>query len=167
MWPSDPSDWGRGKTGAGNPACLFPAAHKSGKGRSLAGDELGLSLGAQQGKTQASLAPWRCTLPPRAPIPLGFSVSWSHSEAHHRSHYPSTTPTRAGAVGTGAYPRPRGAATMAEPEQASSSSAPGRHPSPVPAASLPPPGPCFHPGGPSSALLTRSSDPPPGSSRSP
>lgn len=34
---------------------------------------------------------------------------------------------------------------MAEPEQAGSSSAPGRRPSPVPAASPPPPGPCAHP----------------------
>lgn len=129
-------------------------------------DEPGSGSSAWEGKTQASPEPWSCALPPSAPIPLRFSFFPSHSEPHHRSHYPSTTPTRAGAVGTGAYPRPRGAATMAEPEQAGSS-ARGRRPTPVSAASPPPPGPRPHPAGPSSVLLTRSSDPPPGSSRSP
>lgn len=146
---------------------FISSSPESGKGRFLSGDEPDPTAGAREGKTQASPAPWSRTLPPGAPIPLGFSFSPSHSDPHRRSHYPSTTPTRAGAVGTRAYPRPRGAATMAEPEQASSSSAPGRRPSPVPAASPPPLGPCPHPADPSSALLTRSSDPPPGSSRSP
>lgn len=121
----------------------------------LAGEKPGL-LGALKLCTPAwSPNPTRVFL---LPVPLRASPLLP---------FPSTTPTRAGAVGTRAYSRPRSAATMAEPEQADSSSAPGRRLPPVPSASPPLPGPCPQPGGPSCALLTRSSDPPPGSSRSP
>lgn len=118
-----------------------------GEGRSLAGEKPGSS--PRPGKEKPR--------PPRRPEAVHSRLEPNLSRvflppvplvASPLLPFPSTTPTCAGAVGTRAYPCPRGAATMAEPEQAGSSFAPGWRPSPVPAASPPQPGPCPHPGGP-------------------
>lgn len=155
-----------GKRGKGSrKSCLFPAALRAGK------------VGLQPETNQAPLpgpekenpglpgAPGLCpparnTDPTRVfllPVPLGSSpplpLSLHHPHPRRRS-------------GDRAYPRPRGAATMAEPEQAGAAPCGAGAP-------LPSPRPPRHRRGAvptrpaSSALLTRSSDPPPGSSRSP
>lgn len=120
------------REGAGNP--VLPAALGAGKVALPPGHSRARAQGRERRNPDplGALRPCTPAWSPNLtrvfllPVPLGASPLLP---------FPSTTPTRAGAVGTRAYPRPRGAATMAEPEQAGSGFAPGWRPSSVRAAS--------------------------------
>lgn len=150
-------------------SCSFSSSSpQSGKGRCLARDQPGPKRGAW--KTKNSGFPGVLEVGPSSrpkpqlhsgfpsPVPLRSSPSFPLS-----LHYLHPR-RRTGNRGLPAPPRRR---DYGGAGAAGSSSSPGRGPLPVPAASPPQPGPRPHQAGPSSALLTRSSDPPPGSSRSP